>query len=97
MNYIYDLPHGWSLATSKDVVFSPESLEADVLRAGYKLSSTIYTNFFTVKVFEGKIGSVKYPWVLGVKSSLNSFVVHTASLPAFLECCDKLLINDVSA
>lgn len=97
MNYIYDLPQGWVPPTSKDKVFSAESVDTEALKAGYRLSSTLYTNFFTVKVYEGRVGQVSYPWVLSVKSTMNSFVVHTTNLPAFLDCCAKLLINDVAA
>lgn len=97
MNYIYDLPQGWVPPTSKDKVFNADTIDRDALASGYKLSSTLYTNFFTVRIFEGKVGVVPYPWVLSVKSPLNSFVVHTTNLPAFLDCCAKLLIKDVSA
>lgn len=97
MNYIYDLPNGWGHPTSKDTVFQPETVEAEATKQGYKLSTTLYTNFFTVKVFEAPMDKAKYPWVMSVKSPINQFVIHTTSLPAFLECCGKLLINDVSA
>jgi hypothetical protein len=97
LNYIYDLSNGWGRPTSKDVVFQSETVEAEALKQGYKLNATLYTNFFTVKVFEAPLDQSKYPWVMSVKSPINQFVIHTTSLPAFLECCDKLLIKDVSA
>lgn len=97
MNYIYDLPQGWAQPTSKESLLDAKMIEKEALEKGYKLSTTFYTNFFTVKVFEASVDKVKFPWVMSVKSPLNAFVIYTTSLPAFLECCDKLLINDVSA
>lgn len=97
MNYIYDLQLGWSQPSSKDSVFSPATVDQDVANAGYLINTTFYTNFYTVKVFEGAVGQVKYPWVLSVKSAKNSFVIHTANFPSFLDCCAKLLISDVAA
>lgn len=97
MNYIYDLPQGWQLATSKDTLFSTTGVEAEAVNKGYKLSSTIDTTFFTLKVFEGNLDKEKYPWVIVVRTAFNKYVIYTTSLPAFLECCGKLLIKDVSA
>lgn len=97
MNYIYDLPQGWQSATSKDDLFTIENFEKESLAKGYKLSSAIDTNFFSLKVFEASKESVKFPWIILVRSSFNKFAIYTASLPAFLECCSKLLQKDVSA
>jgi len=94
VNYIYDQAKGW---TPGDASLTSVGFEQESAKQGYKLSAKFYTNFFSVKVFEAPAEKAKFPWVLLVQSSFNQFVIQTATLPAFLDCCAKLLINDVSA